>query len=356
MAAWKRRGGLEPFEERLLEGMRLRGYPTQFAQQLFRQIRGFGDYGFPESHAASFALLVYVSCWLKCHAPAAFLAALLDSQPMGFYAPAQLVRDARMHGVEVRAVNVQHSAWGCRLERADDGQPAVRLGMARVAGLGEPAAQRVAAAREAGPFTSVQELAERAQLVRRELATLAAAGALEGLAGHRHRAAWEVAGVEEGLPLFDEVRINEATPLLRAPTPGENVVADYRQLGLTLGPHPVALIRDGLQVLGTCTAEDTLALAHGTRVRVAGLVLVRQRPGTASGVTFVTLEDETGVVNLVVWKRIAQRDRRALLGSRLLWAEGEVQREGDVVHVVVRRLKDESLRLGELLARSRDFH
>lgn len=357
MAAWKRRGGLGPFEERLLEGMRLRGYPAQFAQQLFRQIRGFGDYGFPESHAASFALLVYVSCWLKCHAPAAFLAALLDSQPMGFYAPAQLVRDARMHGVEVRAVNVQHSAWGCRLERADDGQPAVRLGMARVAGLGEPAAQRVAAARQAGgPFTSVQELAERAQLVRRELAALAAAGALEGLAGHRHRAAWEVAGVEEGLPLFDEVRINEATPLLRSPTPGENVVADYRQLGLTLGPHPVALIRDGLQTLGTCTAEDTLALAHGTRVRVAGLVLVRQRPGTASGVTFVTLEDETGVVNLVVWKRIAQRDRRALLGSRLLWAEGEVQREGDVVHVVVRRLKDESLRLGELLARSRDFH
>jgi error-prone DNA polymerase len=185
---------------------------------------------------------------------------------------------------------------------------------------------------------------------------LAAAGALEGLAGHRHRAAWEVAGVEEGLPLFDEVRITEATPLLRAPTLGENVVADYRQLGLTLGPHPVALIREGLQALGTCTAEDTLALAHGTRVRVAGLVLVRQRPGTASGVTFVTLEDETGVVNLVVWKRIAQRDRRALLGSRLLWAEGEVQREGDVVHVVVRRLKDESLRLGELLARSRDFH
>ena len=355
-AAWKRRGGLGPFEARLLEGMRLRGYAPHFAAQLFRQIRGFGDYGFPESHAASFALLVYVSAWLKCHAPAAFLAALLDSQPMGFYAPAQLVRDARSHGVEVRAVNVQHSGQGCVLERAADGQPAVRLGLDRVAGLGVAAGQRVVAARAAGvAFSSVQELAERAQLTRRELGVLAAAGALEGLAGHRHRAAWEVAGVEDSLPLFPELRITEAIPLLRAPTAGENVVADYRQLGLTLGPHPVALLRSGLAAVAVHTAEEVLTLAHGTRVRVAGLVLVRQRPGTASGVTFVTLEDETGVTNLVVWKRIAERDRRALLNSRLLWAEGEVQREGDVVHVVARRLRDESLRLGELLARSRDF-
>ena len=207
-----------------------------------------------------------------------------------------------------------------------------------------------------GVFASVQELATRAGLARRELAALAAAGALEGLAGHRHRAAWEVAGVEEDLPLFAQPRFNEATPLLRAPTPGENVVADYRQLGLTLGPHPLQLLRESLSHSGAISAEEMQRLAHGTRVRVAGLVLVRQRPGTASGVTFITLEDETGVVNLVVWKRIAARDRRALVGSRLLWAEGEVQREGDVVHVVVRRLRDESVRLGQLVARSRDFH
>jgi error-prone DNA polymerase len=372
MAAWKRRGGLGPFEERLIRGMLDRGYTEEFAQQIFRQILGFGEYGFPESHSASFALLVYSSAWLKRHEPAAFTAALLNSQPMGFYGPAQLVRDAREHGVEVRPVDANVSAWDCTLEPpavagtgSDDrragghygrGGPALRLGLRLVRGFTQAAAERLLAARVAAPFATVQDLAERAQLDRRDLGALAAAGALAGFAGHRHRAAWDVAGVVAPSPLFPETRIPEATPLLGAPAEGQEIVADYRSLGLTLGRHPLALLRPRLERAGLLTAARLGELAHGARVRSAGLVLLRQRPGSASGVTFVTLEDETGVLNLVVWRRVAERWRRALLESRLLEACGTLQREGDVLHLVVNRLVDRTPLLGGLTTQSRDFH
>ena len=354
MAAWKRRGGLGHFERRLVDGMLARGYSERFAQALYSQMLGFGEYGFPQSHAASFALLVYVSAWLKCHEPAAFTAALLNSQPMGFYAPAQLVRDAREHGVPVRAVDVNLSAWEATLEAGEP--PALRLGLGQVQGLAHEAAARIAAARAAGPFESVQALAERAGLQRRELWALAASGALATLAGHRHLAAWEAGGVVAPTPLFRSARLAAAVPLLRVPDEGENIVADYRTLGLTLGRHPLALLRERLAGRGLVTAAALRALAAGSLVRTAGLVLVRQRPGTASGVTFVTLEDETGIVNLIVWRDVAERWRRPLLEARLLAVEGRLQREGLVQHLIAGRLADQSRLLGALLAPSRDFH
>jgi error-prone DNA polymerase len=353
MAAWKRRGGLGHFEERLIGGMRARGYSEEFARALYNQMLGFGEYGFPQSHAASFALLVYVSAWLKCHEPAAFTAGLLNSQPMGFYAPAQLVRDAREHGVEVRGADVAASDWEATLEGEP---PALRLGLAQVRGLACAAGERIVAARAHGPFESVQSLAERAALERRDLWALAGAGALGSLAGHRHLAAWEAGGVIAPTPLLARTRLAEAVPLLRVPGEGENIVADYRALGLTLGRHPLALLRERLARAGLVPAGELRALRPGALVRVAGLVLVRQRPGTASGVTFVTLEDETGVANLVVWRAVAERWRRPLLEARLLAVEGRVQREGEVLHIVADRLADLTRLLGALMTRSRDFH
>jgi len=356
MAAWKRKGGLGHFEERLISGMRERGYEEEFARQIFRQILGFGEYGFPESHAASFALLVYVSAWLKKHEPAAFTAALINSQPMGFYAPSQLVQDAQRHGVEVRGVEAGVSEWDCTLEQGADGEPSLRLGLRLVKGFPAVAASRLAEARRQAPFTSIQELAERARLDRRELGYLAAAGALEKLSGHRHRAAWNVAGVEDPLPLMPQPRIAEGIPLLRAPREGEDIVADYTHTGLTLRRHPIALLRPQLEAKGMLSAVRLRELQHGAHVRTAGLVITRQRPGSAMGVTFVTLEDETGQVNLIVWRNVAERQRQALIGSRLMGVAGELQVEGEVLHVIAHRLVDLSRWLGRLSARSRDFH
>jgi error-prone DNA polymerase len=355
MASWRRKGSLGPFEQRLVEGMRERGYEEGFARQVFQQILGFGEYGFPESHAASFALLVYVSAWLKRHQPAAFCCALLNSQPMGFYAPAQLVRDARAHGVEVRPVDVAASDWDAALEAGEEGEPALRLGLGLVRGLSRDGAGRLVEARAGGAFDSVQQLAERAALERSDLEALSAAGALAGLAGNRHRAAWRVTGVERPLPLLPSLRIAEGLPLLRAPREGEDIVADYRALGLTLGRHPLALLRPRLAADGWLSAAALWERPNGERVRTGGIVVTRQRPGSASGVTFVTVEDETGQANLIVWKSLGDRQRRVLLGSRLLGVSGEVQREGDVLHVIARRLEDRSALLGELAARSRDF-
>jgi error-prone DNA polymerase len=356
MAAWKRKGGLGHFEERLIRGMRERGYPEEFAQRIFQQILGFGEYGFPESHAASFALLVYVSAWLKRHEPAAFAAALINSQPMGFYAPSQLVQDARRHGVEVRPVDVRESDWDCTLERGEGGEPALRLGLRLAKGLPEAAARRLVAARARGDFADVQSLATRAALDRRELGCLAAASALAALAGHRHRAAWNVAGVEAPLPILPEPRIAEGIPLLRAPREGEDIVADYACTGLTLRRHPLALLRPRLEARGCVPSARLRELPSGATVRTAGLVITRQRPGSAGGVTFVTLEDETGSINLIVWRDVAERQRRALVGSRLMAVAGELQVEGEVLHVIVRRIVDLSGWLGALTAPSRDFH
>ncbi len=355
MAAWKRKGSLGPFEQRLVEGMRARGYDESFARQVFQQILGFGEYGFPESHAASFALLVYVSAWLKCHEPAAFCCALLNSQPMGFYAPAQLVRDARAHGVPVRAVDVNASDFDSTLEPVAGSGLALRLGLGRVRGLSRDGAERLVAARADGAFRDVGELARRARLPRRDLEALAAAGALAGLAGHRHLAGWQVLGIEPSMPLVPAAERAAGIPLLRAPSEGEDIVADYRAVGLTLARHPLALLRPRLAARGWLPAAEVLQLTDGTRVATGGIVLTRQRPGSASGVIFVTLEDETGYVNLVVWSRIADRHRKTLLGARLLGVKGRLQREGDVLHVVVERLEDHSELLGSLAAPARNF-
>jgi error-prone DNA polymerase len=359
MAAWKRRGGLGSFEERLIDGMRGRGYDEAFARQVFQQILGFGEYGFPESHSASFALLVYVSSWLKRHEPAAFTCALLNSQPMGFYSASQLVQDAQRHGVSVRPVDVNHSDWDCLLETGQTGAAVLRLGLRMVKGLSEAAGERIVTARgtrlTGDSFVSVQQLRERAGLDRRELGLLATAGALQTLSGDRHRARWAVAGAEKPMPLFPGAARYEVTPLLRKPTEGQDVVADYRSTGLSLGRHPMRLLRRHLDRYRYVRAEDLPGLGDGRKVHVAGLVITKQRPGTASGVTFVTLEDETGQVNLVLWKQVAEKYRAALLNARLLGVAGELQIEGQVIHVIARQLFDHSDLLGDLSVVSRDF-
>jgi error-prone DNA polymerase len=402
MAAWKRRGGLEIYRARILEGMAANGYDTAFAEQVFEQIKGFGSYGFPESHAASFALITYVSCWLKCHYPAAFTCALLNSQPLGFYSPNQLVQDLRRHGHEVRPVDVRFSGWDAALEdvrgallsapplsRSEGGgwegvrlgsavdsrrsgftppQPssslreregarthALRLGLREIRGLSHDAAQRIETARATHPFESIEDLCLRADLDARERSLLADAGALRGLSGHRHRARWAIQGVERQLPLFDGVPVVEDKVALPVPTAGEDAKADYARTGLTLGPHPLALIRRQLAARRCRRSREFAALAHGTPVRLAGLVTLRQRPETAAGVTFVTLEDEDGLVNVVVWRDLAERQRRVLLESRLLAVEGRLESADGVQHLIAGRLEDYSPLLGALDVRSRDF-
>jgi error-prone DNA polymerase len=436
MGAWKRSGGIDHFKDKLLRGMRVRNYSEDFANRIYLQMLGFGEYGFPESHAASFALLVYDSAWLKHFEPAAFTCALLNSQPMGFYAPAQLVRDTRAHGVEVRPVDVCVSEWDCTLEGegrrpapnaghglaacgervAMDGrpglarsmdcaaqwpaglrlqgryneqardhaserpsQPALRLGMRLVKSLSEEGARRLVEAREQRPFRDVQDLAERAALDRRDLEALAAAGAFAALSGNRHLAFWEVAGTERvterlarespaGRPSARSSSLGsleldtrtghlaEGQPLLTAPTEGERIVADYASVGLTLGRHPLALLRERLRKKQLLSADELKCVANGRQVRTAGIVLMRQRPQTASGVTFLTLEDESGQVNVIVWERVGHEHRQALVDSRLLEVHGEWQRQDEVMHLIARRLLNRTQWLGELLTRSRDFH
>ena len=359
MGAWKRTGGLDPFRERLLTGMRDRGYSGEFAQRIYQQMLGFGEFGFPESHSLSFALLVYDSAWLKCYEPAAFTCALLNSQPMGFYAPAQLVRDARAHGVEVRSVDVCNSLWDSTLERRADGEPSLRLGLRMVKSLSQSGAERLVAARAVRPFGSVPELASRAGLDRGDLEALAAAGAFAALSGNRHMAFWEVAGTERPLPLTaaePAAGVAEGRPLLAAPSEGEEIVADYAAVGLTLGRHPLALLRERLRADSLMSASELGVAANGAAVRTAGIVLMRQRPATASGVVFVTLEDESGQVNVIVWESVGRAQRRALIESRLLEVHGELQSQDGVTHLIARRLIDRSALLGQLTTRSRDFH
>jgi error-prone DNA polymerase len=363
MAAWKRKGGLGPFHERLVGRMVAKGYAREYAERIFKQIEGFGEYGFPESHAASFALLVYVSAWLKCHHPDAFLAALLNSQPMGFYAPAQLVRDAREHGVVVRPVDVLKSDWTCELEFDDAAgtllppplRP-VRLGFNRVSGLPEAAAARIVAARAERPFESAEDLARRAALDAHALTLLAQAGALEPLAGHRHQAAWSVAGIDtRATPMLARTRTHEPAAALAAPGAGATVLADYRSTGLSLTQHPVALLRDELAAFKVQPAAVLRSYPNGRLARASGIVTHRQRPETAKGVVFVTLEDETGAVNVIVWPAVAEGQRKPLLASTLLTVYGVWQREGEVRHLVARRLVDHSALLQGLAARSRNF-
>jgi error-prone DNA polymerase len=335
MATFKRNGALPQFRAEFLEGMARNGYDRDFAERCFRQLEGFGTYGFPESHAASFAQLVYISAWIKCHHPAVFAAALLNSQPMGFYAPAQIVRDARAHGVEVRPVDVTRSHWDCHIE---DG--ALRLGLRLVTGLSEVAAQRLVAAR---PFTSLADMVRRARLDRGSVERLAEADALRGLGLDRRAALWEAAAVEREAPLAAPVK--ESAPQLPLATAGERVVLDYAGTGLTLGPHPLSLLRPQLRALRCADTRALEAARQGTWLRLAGLVLVRQRPGSAKGVMFFTLEDEHGVANLVLYADLQRRHRREIVAARLLVAEGRVERTEahvPILHLIARRLEDRS--------------
>ena len=371
MATFRHVGTIQTFREKFVAGMIGNGYTPDFAARCFAQIEGFGNYGFPESHAASFALLVYVSAWLKCHHPAVFAAALLNSQPMGFYAPAQIVRDAREHGVEVRPVDVNHSDWDCTLERGS-GAPALRLGFRQVKGCRERDARRLVECR-AGGYATVRDVWRRSGLGRAALECLANADAWASLGLGRREALWQIAALGEApLPLFACAEASfgnpspgrpatqrighNAPPVELAQEPevalplmplGEQVVEDYRHLSLTLKKHPLALLRPALPNDIVPNAR-LAALADGTRVTVAGLVLVRQQPGTAKGVIFVTLEDETGIANLIVWQDVFRKYRRVLLDSRLLCASGRLQREGLVIHVVADRLVDRTRELQRL--------
>ncbi|KAF2394609.1 Error-prone DNA polymerase [Pseudomonas frederiksbergensis] len=356
MAAWKRHGGLEPHKDRLAAGMKKKGYTAEFAAQIFEQIKGFGSYGFPESHAASFALLTYASCWLKCHEPAAFACALINSWPMGFYSPDQILQDARRHHLQIRPVDVRASDWDCSLEPITGAQPAIRMGLRMIKGFREDDARRIEAARARGAFVDIADLGERAQLDARAQEQLADAGALRGLAGDRHRARWEVAGVQKQLGLFAGLpRQEEPEVSLPKPTVGEDLQADYATVGTTLGPHPLALLRPELKARRCRSSKELLDVEHGRPVSVAGLVTGRQRPGTASGVTFVTLEDEFGNVNVVVWRDLAERQRQVLVGSQLLKVDGRWEREGEVRHLIAGRLSDLSFLLDGISVRSRDF-
>ncbi|MEO8545747.1 MAG: OB-fold nucleic acid binding domain-containing protein, partial [Burkholderiaceae bacterium] len=427
MAAWKRKGGVHRFRDRMISGMVQRGYSEDFAQNIFKQIEGFGEYGFPESHAASFALLVYVSCWLKHHEPACFLAAMLNSQPLGFYGPSQLVQDAQRHGVVVHAVDVMCSDWDNTLEAVavpgaagvrehkhawspesvwqqgvelemegevggaaephsqavgsdpDSGQrlfrsarsesksesdpylqAAVRLGLRMVSGLGEAAAQRIVAARIDGPFRTTEDLALRAGLDQGDLKALASADALRALSGHRRQQVWDASALKPAPPLLKAVPVEEDWLELPAAGEGEEVVFDYASTGLSLRRHPVALLREQLAPMRLLTAAQLRDLPDGRLVRACGLVVMRQQPQTAKGVVFVTLEDETGSVNVIVWKSLREQQRSELLYSRLMAVYGVWQRDaetgGEVRHLIAKRLKDLTPLLGALATRSREFH
>jgi len=356
MAAWKKRGGLEHFEQKLIDGMLARGHDKAFAERVFKQIQGFGEYGFPESHAASFALLVYISAWLKRHEPAAFYCGLLNSLPMGFYSPSQLVQDAKRHKIEILKTDVTISCWDHVVEPAHSTlptQPALRLGMRMVKGFNEEVAMRIVKARNAAPFVSAEDLAVRANLNDQEMKFLARAGALAGLSGHRHQAHWQVAGIERAMPITAHLAdipkhqgrdvLNERTRdhcILPSPSLGEDLINDYRYTGLSLGPHPMRLLRAEADFSGYKTAAELEHYRRGQIVRVAGLVTGRQRPGTATGVVFLTLEDETGNVNIIIWSTVLNRHRASLLQGQLLKIKGIVEREGRVIHIVAGTVED----------------
>ncbi|MDO9506648.1 MAG: error-prone DNA polymerase [Hydrogenophaga sp.] len=352
MAAWKRGGNLQQYERRLVDGMTARGYEPAFAQGVFEQIKGFSSYGFPESHAASFALLVYVSCWIKHHHPAEFLVAMLNSQPLGFYTPSQLVQDAKRHGVEVRPVDVVHSNWDCTLEEGG----AVRLGLRLISGLRREATDRLVDARANQPFTTTQDLARRANLDQPQMKLLAAADALAGLSGHRRQQVWDAAALRTAPELMKDAPVDEAPLALPEAPEGEAVVWDYDSLGLTLRRHPLALLRPQLTKRRLASAEELNKAPNGRLVRYCGIVTLRQQPGTAAGVVFVSLEDETGVVQVIVWKHLRERQRTVLTQSRLLAVFGVWQREGEAKNLIAGHLEDLTPLLKGLSTVSRDFH
>lgn len=378
MAAWRRGGQVALFHDRVVGGMLKKGYDKEFAEAIFRQIEGFGEYGFPESHAASFALLVYVSCWLKCHEPAAFLCAMLNSQPLGFYDPSDLTQDARRHGVQVLPVDVNESEWDHSLIRHENPeqqssipppqgalihntpspmpQGAVRLGLRLVNKLSVSGANRILNARSHGPFISAADLVRRTGINQTDQQALAIAGALETISGNRHQAQWDLLGVEALPELLSNASANEPELSLPAPTEGENTVADYMSVGLTLNRHPLSLLRDRLRQQRILDSLSWAAIPHGRMARLAGIIKVRQRPGSANGVVFLTIEDEGGPMNIIVWSQVVEQFRKEVLGAKMVSVYGVTQREQGVVHLVARKIVDLTWMLGELNTQSRNFH
>ena len=361
MAAWRRVGTVERFRERLMQGMHAKGYDDEFAEAVFRQIRGFGEYGFPESHAASFALLVYVSAWLKCHEPEAFCCAIMNSLPMGFYAPSDLVADARRHNVSVLEIDINRSAPDHSLVskgNPDKEELAVQLGFRLVRNLSQNAINKIIEQRElAGMYQSIADLINRTHINTRDQQALAASGALKSISGDRHRAHWDILGVEQLPGMLNDASSEDIPQQLSLISEGEDIVADYQSVGFTLGRHPLALLREKLSAKRILTTRQWLqTVEDGKFAKVAGLVKVRQRPGSAKGVIFMTTEDETGLANIIIWQNVTERCRRAVIGSRLVVISGTTQREGAVVHLVAQHVEDNSWMLGDLVTHSRDFH
>ncbi len=383
MATFKRIGTIGTFQAKMVEGMVVRGYQRDFAERCFKQIEGFGSYGFPESHAASFALLVYASAWMKCFYPDVFACALINAQPMGFYAPAQIVRDAREHGVEVREADVNASEWDCTLENASPTRPAcagrgnlhprhawmaehiegghaLRLGFRLISGLAEDEMQKLVACRGRG-YDSVRDVWLRTGVSTRALELLAGAGAFASLGLERRDALWAVkglnrAGDKDDLPLLRPLSFRATEPDANLPPmpPGEEVIEDYRRLKLSLRAHPVSFVRDELDARGVMRNAD-LATTKRSRAKVSGLVLVRQRPGTASGVVFMTLEDETGVANIIVWPKLFEKLRPVVIGARFVAVSGKYQNESGVIHIVAERIEDMTSLLSKLSRRSAEI-
>jgi error-prone DNA polymerase len=362
MASWGHNGNLLSFEEKLLTGMRDRGYSEDFSQRLFKQIQGFGEYGFPESHAASFALLVYVSAWLKCHYPAAFYCALLNSQPMGFYSPSQLIQDAKRHSIEVKPITIEHSSWDHSLEddlsNNNEPQPSLRLGFRAIKGFNKSAAQRLIKARAAS-FSNLKDLAVKAQLNKAELAALINADATKSINEHRYQGHWQQQAIETPKPLLSAQESTQSLDdevFFIPPDEFTNTVSDYNTTGLSLQRHPLAQLRH-LKQLKPCTLANQLChLSNGRFVRVSGLVTGRQRPGSASGVIFMTLEDETGNINVIVWKATQQNFRQPLMNAKLVVIYGTSEYKDGVAHVIAGRIIDYSHFLNNAQLKSRDFH
>jgi error-prone DNA polymerase len=357
MAAWKRKGNLEKYYDKIVNGMLERGYEKSFADAIFEQIKGFGEYGFPESHAASFALLVYTSSWLKCHEPEAFLAALLNSMPMGFYSPSQLIQDAKRHGVKVLPADVMVSGWDSSLEYPVDAQrPAVRLGLSLLNGMQAEAAERIESARAVRAFSSTIDLGKRAQLSRHDLHVLARSNALASLADGRRSALWQSVVAVPDKDLLAAANVDDETPHFEYASEGDEIQSDYQSMGLTLRRHPVALLRSQLEAKKLMPATTLNTYPNGRLARGCGLVTGRQRPGTAKGVIFMTLEDETGNVNVVIWPAVLERQRKEVLSAGLLAVFGVWQSVDGVRHLVAKRLVDMSHLLKDLPIVSRNFH
>ncbi len=364
MTAWRRVGTVERFRLRLMEGMSNNGYDESFADAVFRQIRGFGEYGFPESHAASFALLVYVSAWLKCHEPAAFCCAIMNSLPMGFYSASDLVADARRHHVEVREIDINISIRDHFLQPINEAAEgttqefAVRLGFRLIKNLSRKGTEQLINEREhRGPYHTIEELVRRTRINAKDQQALAASGALETISGNRHRAHWDLLGVEQLPGMLAQASAPDIPQQLPLITEGEDIIADYQSIGFTLGRHPLALLRKQLSKRRILTTQQWLnTKSNGQFAKIAGLVKVRQRPGSAKGVIFMTTEDETGLANIVIWQNITERFRKAVLGAQLVVISGITQREGEVVHLIARSIEDQTHLLGDLATDSRDFH